>query len=195
MIAKLIVHGDRADAIAKMREALNGFVIRGVSATFPSRPRCWPPGLCDGQVQHRFIAQHYAHGFRAEHVPHDDPRFLAALAGFIRRKALKREAGISGQLPGHEVRIEHDYVAVVNLGGGNNARHAVHVSEFAGQTGRPPSRSMAPSTGSPASRASTTCASPAPWTPAEVRGRSRLRPSAAPPRTRWPTASSTAVSA
>ncbi|MEE8616181.1 MAG: acetyl-CoA carboxylase biotin carboxylase subunit, partial [Roseateles sp.] len=32
MIAKLIVHGkDRAEAIAKMREALNGFVIRGVS--------------------------------------------------------------------------------------------------------------------------------------------------------------------
>ena len=33
MIAKLIVHGtDRMDAIAKMREALNGFVIRGVSS-------------------------------------------------------------------------------------------------------------------------------------------------------------------
>ncbi|MFZ3128507.1 MAG: acetyl-CoA carboxylase biotin carboxylase subunit, partial [Rhodoferax sp.] len=33
MIAKLIVHGkDRNDAIAKMREALNGFVIRGISS-------------------------------------------------------------------------------------------------------------------------------------------------------------------
>jgi propionyl-CoA carboxylase alpha chain len=33
MIAKLIVHGrDRADAIAKMREALNAFVIRGISS-------------------------------------------------------------------------------------------------------------------------------------------------------------------
>ena len=33
MIAKLIVHGrDRAEAIAKMRNALNGFVIRGVSS-------------------------------------------------------------------------------------------------------------------------------------------------------------------
>jgi propionyl-CoA carboxylase alpha chain len=36
MIAKLIVHGkDRNDAIAKMREALNGFVIRGVSSNIP----------------------------------------------------------------------------------------------------------------------------------------------------------------
>jgi propionyl-CoA carboxylase alpha chain len=36
MIAKLIVHGkDRNDAIVKMREALNGFVIRGVSSNIP----------------------------------------------------------------------------------------------------------------------------------------------------------------
>ena len=36
MIAKLIVHGtDRNDAIAKMRAALNGFVIRGISSNIP----------------------------------------------------------------------------------------------------------------------------------------------------------------
>jgi len=36
MIAKLIVHGtDRADAIDKMRDALNGFVIRGISSNIP----------------------------------------------------------------------------------------------------------------------------------------------------------------
>ncbi|MFY8083058.1 MAG: acetyl-CoA carboxylase biotin carboxylase subunit, partial [Rubrivivax sp.] len=36
MIAKLIVHGrDRHEAIARMREALNGFVIRGVSSNIP----------------------------------------------------------------------------------------------------------------------------------------------------------------
>jgi propionyl-CoA carboxylase alpha chain len=36
MIAKLIVHGkDRNEAIAKMREALNGFVIRGISSNIP----------------------------------------------------------------------------------------------------------------------------------------------------------------
>ena len=49
-----------------------------------------------------------AAGFKAEDVPHDDPLFLVALAGFIRRKAREREAGISGQLPGHDVQIEHD---------------------------------------------------------------------------------------
>ncbi|NBX95645.1 MAG: acetyl-CoA carboxylase biotin carboxylase subunit, partial [Betaproteobacteria bacterium] len=36
MIAKLIVHGrDRQEAIAKMREALNAFVIRGISSNIP----------------------------------------------------------------------------------------------------------------------------------------------------------------
>jgi propionyl-CoA carboxylase alpha chain len=36
MIAKLIVHGkDRHEAIAKMHEALNGFVIRGISSNIP----------------------------------------------------------------------------------------------------------------------------------------------------------------
>jgi propionyl-CoA carboxylase alpha chain len=36
MIAKLVVHGlDRDDAIRRMREALNGFVIRGVASNIP----------------------------------------------------------------------------------------------------------------------------------------------------------------
>ena len=137
MIAKLIVHGrDRGDAIAKMREALNGFVIRGISSNIPFQAALLAhPDFQTGNFNTGFIAQHYAGGFKAEDVPHDDPLFLVALAGFIRRKAREREAGISGQLPGHEVRIEHDYVAVVNLGAGRSERHALHISEFAGALG------------------------------------------------------------
>ncbi|CAM3725814.1 acetyl-CoA carboxylase biotin carboxylase subunit [Roseateles saccharophilus] len=137
MIAKLIVHGkDRTEAIAKMREALNGFVIRGVSSNIPFQAALLAhPDFAIGNFNTGFIAQHYAGGFRAEDVPHHDPLFLVALAGFIRRKAREREAGISGQLPGHEVQIEHEYVAVVNLGGGRTERHTLHISEFAGALG------------------------------------------------------------
>jgi len=137
MIAKLIVHGkDRAEAIAKMREALNGFVIRGVSSNIPFQAALLAhPDFGTGNFNTGFIAQHYAAGFKAEDVPHDDPLFLVALAGFIRRKAREREAGISGQLRGHEVQIEHDYVAVVNLGGGHSERHTLHISEFGGALG------------------------------------------------------------
>ncbi|MBW8894355.1 MAG: acetyl/propionyl-CoA carboxylase subunit alpha, partial [Burkholderiales bacterium] len=125
MIAKLIVHGkDRAEAIAKMREALNGFVIRGVSSNIPFQAALLAhPDFATGNFNTGFIAQQYAGGFKSDDVPHDDPLFLVALAGFIRRKAREREAGISGQLRGHEVKIEHDYVAVVNLGAGQSERH------------------------------------------------------------------------
>ena len=136
MIAKLIVHGkDRAEAIAKMREALNGFVIRGISSNIPFQSALLAhPDFQSGNFNTGFIAQHYASGFKAEDVPHDDPLFLIALAGFIRRKTREREAGISGQLQGHEVRIESDYVAVINEGGGKASRHEVNVTET-GQRG------------------------------------------------------------
>ncbi|MCV2361021.1 acetyl/propionyl/methylcrotonyl-CoA carboxylase subunit alpha [Paucibacter sp. TC2R-5] len=138
MIAKLIVHGkDRAEAIAKMREALNGFVIRGISSNIPFQSALLAHAdFQTGNFNTGFIAQHYGGGFRAEDVPHEDPLFLVALAGFIRRKAREREAGITGQLPGHEVKIEHDYVALVSEGtAGEQTRHELHISEFVGHLG------------------------------------------------------------
>lgn len=137
MIAKLIVHGrDRDDAIAKMREALNGFVIRGISSNIPFQSALLAhPDFRSGDFNTGFIAQHYGSGFHAEDVPHDDPDFLVALAGFIRRKAREREAGITGQLPGHEVRIEHDYVAVVSEGQGSFRRYPLNITEYVGAQG------------------------------------------------------------
>ncbi len=104
MIAKLIVHGnDRDDAIAKMREALNGFVIRGISSNIPFQAALLAhPKFVAGDFNTGFIAEHYGHGFRAEDVPHDDPDFLVALAAAVHRTYRQRAAGISGQLPGHE---------------------------------------------------------------------------------------------
>jgi propionyl-CoA carboxylase alpha chain len=137
MIAKLIVHGkDRNEAIAKMREALNGFVIRGISSNIPFQAALLAhPKFVSGQFNTGFIAEHYAQGFRAEDVPHDDHDFLAALAAFVRRKSRERAAGLSGQLPGYDVKIGQDY-AVVELGqGGKNRYVSVHVDEFVGKPG------------------------------------------------------------
>ena len=90
MIAKLIVHGkDRLDAIAKMREALNGFVIRGVTSSIPFQAALLAhPKFVAGDFNTGFIAEHYAQGFRAEDVPHDDADLLIALAAFVNRKYL-----------------------------------------------------------------------------------------------------------
>ena len=138
MIAKLIVHGtDRNDAIAKMREALNGFVIRGISSNIPFQAALLAhPKFVSGDFNTGFIAENYAHGFRAEDVPHHDPDFLVALAAFVRRKSRERAANLSGQLPGYDVQIGHDY-SVVALGAkGDNRYIPVHVDEFRGQSGK-----------------------------------------------------------
>jgi propionyl-CoA carboxylase alpha chain len=137
MIAKLIVHGkDRFDAIAKMREALNGFVIRGISSNIPFQAALLAhPRFVSGDFNTGFIAEHYSQGFRAEDVPHDDHNFLAALAAFVRLKSRERAANISGQLPGYDVQIGEDY-AVVELGqGGQNQYVAAHVADVAGKPG------------------------------------------------------------
>ena len=127
MIAKLIVHGsDRNDAIAKMREALNGFVIRGVSSNIPFQAALLAhPKFVSGDFNTGFIAEHYAHGFRAEDVPHDDPAFLVALAGAAYRRYRERAAGIHGQLAGHGVKIGEAFTAVVKGEGGAHAFHEV----------------------------------------------------------------------
>jgi propionyl-CoA carboxylase alpha chain len=129
MIAKLIVHGrDRDDAIAKMREALNGFVIRGISSNIPFQAALLAhPQFVSGHFNTGFIAEHYPKGFRAEDVPHDDPDFLVALAAAANRRFLERAAGISGQLPGHEVQIRDDFVIVVRGEAGQHRYHDVTV--------------------------------------------------------------------
>jgi propionyl-CoA carboxylase alpha chain len=138
MIAKLIVHGtDRNDAISKMREALNGFVIRGISSNIPFQAALLAhPKFVSGDFNTGFIAENYAHGFRAEDVPHHDPDFLVALAAFVRRKSRERAANLSGQLPGYDVQIGHDYSVVVLGAKGDNRYIPVHVDEFRGQSGK-----------------------------------------------------------
>jgi len=137
MIAKLIVHGkDRGEAIAMMREALNGFVIRGISSNIPFQAALLAhPQFVSGAFNTGFIAEHYASGFRAEDVPHDDPRFLVALATFVRRKSRERAAGISGQLPGYGVKVGHDYGVITLDAAGKHGYSEVKVLEEVGEIG------------------------------------------------------------
>ncbi len=132
MIAKLIVHGkDRAEAIAKMREALNGFVIRGISSNIPFQAALLAhPKFQSGDFNTGFIAEHYAHGFNSSDVPHSDPDFLVALAAHMNRRYRARASTISGQMRGHEVVVSADYTVVVLGAEGQSQHHAVTVSDF-----------------------------------------------------------------
>ncbi|HEY8710954.1 MAG TPA: biotin/lipoyl-containing protein, partial [Burkholderiaceae bacterium] len=114
MICKLIVHGaDRAQAIAKMRDALDAFVIRGISSNIPFQAALLAhPRFAAGEFNTGFIAEQYPKGFAVSSVTSDDPPFLLALAVATNRRVLARSAGISGQLPGHELQVGEDFVVV-----------------------------------------------------------------------------------
>jgi propionyl-CoA carboxylase alpha chain len=114
MICKLIVCGaDRLDAIAKMREALNAFVIRGISSNIPFQAALLAhPKFVAGDFNTGFIAEQYPKGFALDSVKHADPNFLLGLAVALNRRVLARSAGISGQLPGHELQVGSDFVVV-----------------------------------------------------------------------------------
>jgi propionyl-CoA carboxylase alpha chain len=134
MIAKLVVHGlDRDDAIAKMREALNGFVIRGIASNIPFQAALLAhPKFVAGDFNTGFIAQEYPGGFSAADVPHEDPDFLVALAACAYRRYRQRAAGVAGQMPGHEVVIGTDFVVVVKGEGGRHRHVPVNVVHDAG---------------------------------------------------------------
>jgi propionyl-CoA carboxylase alpha chain len=131
MIAKLIVHApDRLQAIHKMREALNAFVIRGIHTNIPFQAALLAhPQFVSGDFNTGFIAEHFPKGFKSEMVMHSDAGFLIALAAFVQRKTKQRAKGMSGQLSGYD--IEHDSeITVVELMGLKEPHyHAVKYSD------------------------------------------------------------------
>jgi propionyl-CoA carboxylase alpha chain len=121
MICKLIAVGkDRAEAIATMRGALDAFVVRGVSSNIAFQAALLAnPRFAAGDFNTGFIAEQYPQGFDAAQSPQGDPGLLMALAVATNRRLLGRSAGISGQLPGHELQIGEAFVVVqVDASGG-----------------------------------------------------------------------------
>lgn len=115
MIAKLVTYGESRDAaIAAMRRALDGFLIRGVEhnigflAALMAHPR-----FHEGRLTTNFIAEEYPDGFSHEDVPHDDPHVLAAIGACVHRAYQERAALISGQVPGHERAVSDGWAVVV----------------------------------------------------------------------------------
>ena len=114
MIAKLIVHGkDRAQAIEKMRAALNDFVIRGIHSNIPFQAALLQhPRFVNGDFTTGFISEEYPQGFKKDSIQPTDPKRLAALAAFMRYRYLEHIKMIDGQLAGHEMVIAKKFVVV-----------------------------------------------------------------------------------
>jgi propionyl-CoA carboxylase alpha chain len=121
MIAKLIVHGkDRAEAIEKMRSALNDFVIRGIHSNIPFQAALLQhPRFVSGDFTTGFIAEEYPEGFKKDSVQPSDPKRLAVLAAFMRYRYLEHIKMIDGQLVGHEMIIAKKFVVVTGRKSGS----------------------------------------------------------------------------
>ncbi|CAI08233.1 Propionyl-CoA carboxylase, alpha subunit [Aromatoleum aromaticum EbN1] len=114
MIAKLITHGTNRDqAIERMRDALNAFVIRGISSNIPFQAALMQhPRFVSGHFNTGFISEEYPKGFDASMVPHDDPTLFIAAAAALHRRFEDRDAQISGQMPGHERVVGDKYTVM-----------------------------------------------------------------------------------
>jgi propionyl-CoA carboxylase alpha chain len=110
-------------------------VIRGISSNIPFQAALLAhPKFVAGDFNTGFIAEHYGKGFRAEDVPHDDEDFLAAIAAFANRRALERASGISGQMRGHEFKVNGEFVVVKLDAEGRHQYQPVKVSPVGGES-------------------------------------------------------------
>jgi propionyl-CoA carboxylase alpha chain len=130
MIAKLIVKGrDRAEAIARMRDALDAFVIRGISHNVGFQSALiGHPRFATVEFNTGFVAENYPQGYQAEGARHDDAAFLLAIAGATHRRLRERAAGIEGQLHGRAVVVGNEFVAVIKDSDGHRHDTAMTVT-------------------------------------------------------------------
>ncbi|WP_264662416.1 acetyl-CoA carboxylase biotin carboxylase subunit [Azospirillum canadense] len=124
MIAKLCSWGSTRDAaIARMREALDQYYIRGVSHNIPFLASLMAnQRFVDGRLTTNFIAEEYPNGFHASDLPPEDPAVLIAVAAVIHRSLNDRDILISGKMAGNKVKVRDDWVVVID-----DTQHPVHL--------------------------------------------------------------------
>jgi propionyl-CoA carboxylase alpha chain len=136
MVAKLITHGgDRAEAIATMREALDAYYVRGIETNIPFLAALLAhPRFVAGRLSTHFIDEEYPDGFAEEHMRMDDTTVFVVVAAAIHRRYRDRAAQIAGQLPGHRRVVPDEWVVLIHeeqhpvavhpVSGGYDVRHA-----------------------------------------------------------------------
>jgi len=100
MIAKLITTGTtRDDAIREMRSALDAYYIRGVSHNIPFLAAVLAhPRFKSGNISTAFLDEEYADGFNVEHLTHDNPRSIVAVAAVLDVRQRLRSVRVNSQV-------------------------------------------------------------------------------------------------
>jgi propionyl-CoA carboxylase alpha chain len=113
MIAKLATHGDtRAQAIERLRDALDGFYLRGpVSNVGFLQAIAGHPRFAAGDLSTDFLSEAYPDGFAGAQVAR--PELFVAAAAVIERRRAERAMRINGQMPNHGACAPADWVVVI----------------------------------------------------------------------------------
>ncbi len=111
MIAKLITHGaDRRQAVTRMREALNEYYIRGIRHNVDFLGALLGNSRFQaGEIDTGFIAREFPRGYHPCRDAASDFDTAVVVAAVIHRSYMDRAARISGQLAGHERRVNDDW--------------------------------------------------------------------------------------
>ncbi len=125
MIAKLVTWGeDRAQAIERMNDALDGYVIRGLNHNISFLNAVVAhPRFREGHLTTGFIAEEFPQGFRPMDVPQSDPGILVAIAAMVHCKRAARSGEISGQTKRFDYRVGRHWVVLAN-----DVQYAVEVA-------------------------------------------------------------------
>ncbi|WP_191060399.1 acetyl-CoA carboxylase biotin carboxylase subunit [Geminicoccus harenae] len=102
MIAKLCAFAaDRASAAEKLADALDAYVIRGLSHNIAFLTSLIThPRYLEGRLTTNFIAEEYGDRFEGTELPHEARRDLAAIAVAMRVIEAEHAMAASGKLPG-----------------------------------------------------------------------------------------------
>ena len=116
MIAKLVTKGDdRQQAIERMNDALDAYLIRGVSHNVSFlNALIAHPRFRAGRLTTDFIAEEYPDGFHASDVPQADPMNCVAIAAFVHCRRAARAAEISGQTRRFDYNVGKRWVVTAN---------------------------------------------------------------------------------
>ncbi|MFG6516240.1 acetyl-CoA carboxylase biotin carboxylase subunit [Sulfitobacter sp. 1A13496] len=111
MIAKLCTWAPtRAEAIEKMRVALDSFEVEGIGHNLPFLSAVMDhPKFVSGEMTTAFIAEEYPDGFEGVTLPKSELRRIAAACAAMHRVGEIRRARVSGRMDNHERKVGSDW--------------------------------------------------------------------------------------
>ncbi|UWR21521.1 acetyl/propionyl/methylcrotonyl-CoA carboxylase subunit alpha [Sulfitobacter sp. S190] len=111
MIAKLCTWAPtRAEAIERMRVALDSFEVEGIGHNLPFLSAVMDhPIFIDGTMTTAFIEEQYPDGFTGVELPEAELRRIAAATAAMHRVGEIRRARVSGRMDNHERKVGTDW--------------------------------------------------------------------------------------